>query len=71
MWPRARSVGHKDCLPSYQGCQQEKEKRWFWSFFLNLHPRRSHPSVSRATCQSRKTCVYQVEILVPVYMYVM
>ena len=27
------------------------EERWFWAFFLNLHSRRNHPSVCRATCQ--------------------
>lgn len=27
------------------------EERWFWAFFLNLHPRKNHPRVFRATCQ--------------------
>ena len=48
------------------------EERWFWAFFLNLYPRRNHPSVFRGhLSESRKACFPQIEILVPVSIYVM
>lgn len=45
-----RVWGPEACMPSYQGC-----RRWggggSGAFFLNLHPRKNHPRVFRATCQ--------------------